>query len=218
MFLTVIKPSSEITSLDLDTIPVWALRIEAVSNGDDGKGSLVLGIRYLAPGTASGTALVQILALNCRCPVADLQPVVRLGFPPDKEQAKDRLRESMKVLYNSNMPAKDVDELLPKAGAVVTAYFQIRDALFGKQPALDRIGPVAQGEFDGYRWAITRARFEAWCFDKDDTAPPAPGQEPETIVIPGGVPGGSVPPPPTPPPAQGKKGTKGRGHGSAPVE
>ena len=217
MHLTVIKPTAEITSLDLEHLPVWQLRMEIVNSAVHAdKAALALGIRYLAPGSKDGTCFVQIMVLECKCQLSDLMPVIRIGFPPDRALAKDRLKESLKVLYNSPLPAKEVDEILPKSGVLVDAYFNIRDGMFGKTPALAALGPIASGEHDGYRWAITRQRFESWPTASPAGAdcPPPPGAEPETIVIPGAVPGGSVPPPP----GTGKRGGKGKGHGTAAVE
>jgi hypothetical protein len=204
MHLTVIKPTAEITSLDLEHLPVWQLRMEVVPGAsDDRKACLALGIRYLAPGTKDGTAFVQVLSINCKCHADDLLPVQRIGFPQDRATAKDRLKESLKVLYNAAMPAKDVDEILPKAGFLVDAYFDIRNALFGQDQALAAPGPVAKGELDGYRWAVTRKRFESWILAAGEDVPPAPGQEPEQLPIPE-------------PPRQKK--SKVRDHGTASVE
>lgn len=205
MHLTVIKPTSEVTSLDLARLPVWQLRMEVAANSSgDGKASLCVGIRYLTGGTQDGTAFVQILAINCKCQATDLAPVIKIGFPQDRTAAKERLRESMKVLYNASMPAKDVEEVLPKTGLLIDTYFNIRDALYGKSPALENLGPVASGEAEGYRWAITRQRFESWVVEKVAEEPP--------VLGPGWVDGEKTIPPP---PGSGK----GKGHGrSAAVE
>ena len=211
MHLTVIKPSAEITSLDLDVLPVWQFRMEVVPGPAEGKASLALGFRYLAPGTRDGTAFVQVLSIDCKCSPADLAPVIRIGFPPEREAAKDRLLESMKVLYNSPMSAKDVESILPKAGSLIDAYFSIRQALFGQSPGLGDLGPLAKGDLDGYRWIITRKRFESWLLAAGADAPPAPGKEPEELK-PGA---GTIPPPPG---SEKPKKAKDKGHGSAPVE
>lgn len=173
MYLTAIKPNAEVTSLDLAHPLVWKLALEvAQTPGDEQKAALTLGIRYLTGGLKDGSSFVQIITIPCKCSPMDLAPVIRIGFPQERVEAKERLKESLKVLYNAAVSPKDVDEILVKSGTLVDAYFDICEVLF---QITER--PFAMGELDGYSWVVTKTRFNY------RQPPPVVEEEPETIVV-----------------------------------
>jgi len=184
MYLTAINPCGGAISLDLLHLPIWKMELGIIGTPGSESKALALGIRYVANGI---TAFAAFLALDCKCEEADLLPVVRLGLPYfERTAAKERLRESLKVLYNASVSGKDVEEIVSKSAQVVDAYFDVKQALWGLNPSLSAVGPLAKGESFGWVWAFTRERFCGWIPDaaqQSEGMGDPPGQEPETVVL-----------------------------------
>jgi hypothetical protein len=162
MHLTVINPLGKATSIDLDGLPSWALELRVMPvPGAETKG-LALGIAYSVAGVQGFSAIV---CLNCRVTGSDLESIVLVGLPrPDRSGNKERLREALKVLVNSFPNTKEVDEILAKSARLVDAYHDIVEVLWNRPhtPLIPDPPPVASGELDSWRWALTRGRFQQW--------------------------------------------------------
>jgi hypothetical protein len=162
MHLTVINPLGKATSIDLDGLPSWALELRVMPvPGAETKG-LALGVAYSVAGVQGFSAIV---CLNCRVTGSDLESIVLTGLPrPDRAGNKERLREALKVLVNSFPNTKEVDEILGKSARLVDAYHDVIEGLWNNPAARihDAHVVVAQGELDGWRWALTERRFMSW--------------------------------------------------------
>jgi hypothetical protein len=74
-------------------------------------------------------------------------------------------------LDSSVMSKADVESVIPQVGKLADIYEAILNALIGSGGldggALDAVGPVVKGALNGWRYALTRARFEPWRTNQD---------------------------------------------------
>lgn len=120
---------------------VW--RLELAESGN----KLGIGLRYVSSGT---TALAMLCAIEIDDAGDTLKTIARKGFPRHEVAGdKEILMESLKILYNSGVKAKDVDDIIPKAASLAENYHAIKKALEGQADA--------HGEFEKWRWAVKRA-------------------------------------------------------------
>src|ERR1700677_3666845 len=163
MYLSVINPLGLALSLDLVSLPVWRIEMREMQVPGSSSKGLALGVAYPAPVPTGGT-FTAIACLDCRIDGDDVKPIAGVGFPRgDRLGDKERLREALKVLHNSMSNGKDVEEICAKSAKLVDFYHDILTACWGFKPALQTISTNgAKGELDGWRWALSPHRFDAW--------------------------------------------------------
>lgn len=159
--------------------------------GSSNKG-LALGIAFTATGT---TAFAAIACLDCRVPGDDVLAIANQSSPrSDRLSDKERLRDGLKSLINS-LAAKDAEEIGAKSAKLVDAYHDIIDVCWSVPNAVVR----PSGELDGWRWAITKGRFERWITDVAVVSSVgfagAPGKPVNVNALPPAAPMSMVPPP-----------------------
>lgn len=159
MYAYSINPRGCLVRLDLDTIPVW--RLELGTAGTE----LGVGLRYVTSGT---TSLMLLAALDTTSNGNEGLGIAKIGLPRRGRSAnKTRLHEAMKILHNSSLNPRKVDELISQSPGLVDVYFDAFEALTH--------GADASGEYLGYRWAIQREACpvkwaEPPASDDEDTA------------------------------------------------
>lgn len=210
MFLSVISPQGQVSSLDLGALEVWRLELHTYSGSlddPDSKNMLALVFRYVIAGT---TALQPVVAVDCRC-TSELSAVLKIGLAAGgRDGDKARLREVLKVLHNkfSDAETKAVFQSVDK---LVDIYHDFLGALFGQRPqALAGLDAIMMGEALDWKYALTAMRHQPWLVKPSAQASglgPSPGMGAALPAAPGAGRGkrtgkkdtpslGALPPPP----------------------
>lgn len=204
MFLTVLNPHGEITSMALTDLPVWMLELRATRYHQpkpEGEGApnegrtLALGIVSVVSGALT---FIPIAGIDLVLATGEVGSIAADGFSKGSPAAnKESLRDRLGMLHNgASQSASQVDELIPKASGLADVHASILKALWGTQQGIDQsAGILLKGEFEGWRYAITRTRFEA-VFTPSLAAAEGMGTVPGLSL-------GGRPPPPTEAPARG---------------
>ncbi len=203
MFLTVQNPHGEVISLALTDLPVWSLELRATryrqvpppqpeEGGErmkDEPRTLGLGIVFVTGGSQVFQA---IAAIDLVLTTGEVGTIASDGLGKGSAAAnKESLRDRLGMLHNGGSEsASTIDERIAKASTLADIHAAIVKALWATTTALDAsAAALVKGEFEGWRYAITRTRFEA-VFTPGMTAAEGMGTPP-------GLGLGGRPPPPT---------------------
>lgn len=139
MYIFSIDPKGVLTSINLGNMLVWRLELTALGN------NLGIGIRYLM---GQRTSVSMIAALDCLSAKDELISIAKTGLPKGTIPGdKERLAESMKILFNADLKEAQVSELIQKGSGLVDIYHQVLTSL--------RSGLTASGKFESWRWAVS---------------------------------------------------------------
>jgi hypothetical protein len=166
MYLSVLNPWGQYTSLDLDNMPAWRLELAALALPPDdlnppSKTWLGVVLRYTSMGTTAATAIV---AMSVKASGPSAEKIAAVGFPFLELHAnKDRLKEAAKILVNTDLAQKEYESINARLPGLVDAYHNVLKALAMPDPTpLGDVEPLALGEFEGWRYALTKMRYEPW--------------------------------------------------------
>lgn len=174
MFLTVQNPHGEVISLALTDLPVWSLELRAtryhqakpepVPEGEEPPKNepqtLALGIVFV---TGGATVFQPLAAIDLGSAKGEVGTIAGEGLGKGSAAAnKESLRDRLGMLHNgASESASKVDDLIAKASVLADIHAQIVRSLWGTQSTLDSsAAALVKGEFEGWKYAITRTRFE----------------------------------------------------------
>ena len=174
MFLTVLNPHGEVISLALTDLAVWSLELRATKyrqvpppqqeeGGEvmpDKPRTLALGIVFI---TDAGQVFQPIAAIDLACTTGEVGTIASDGLgKANAAENKASLRDRLGMLHNGGSEsATAIDERIAKASGLADVHATIVRALWGTAVSLDAsAATVVKGEFEGWRYAITRTRFE----------------------------------------------------------
>lgn len=159
MHLTVRNPNGSITSIDLHLIPTWELGLEsrpAKWHGLEGAG---LAVVISAP--VNGMLVRVVLdILDTRSRGDEVPVLVDLGLPAGARSAdKARFAEALKVLHNSGMAAKEIDEVIANSAALVDCFWNFRDGVWSNNGTGDGAAVTHTNAVSKYSWVLSSARY-----------------------------------------------------------
>ncbi len=170
MFLTVQNPHGEVTSIALTDLAVWMLELRATRyhqqppedpEAKNEPRTLALGIVCVSNGAMIFTP---IAGIDLGTVNGEVSSIASEGFTKGSTAAnKEHLRDRLGMLHNgSGDSGTAVDALIARASVLADVHGAITKALWGAQVALDNsVAPLVKGEFESWKYAITRTRFEA---------------------------------------------------------
>jgi len=197
VYLSVVAPNGQVTSLSLADMPLWRLGLSVERR------SVALALSY--PNMShTGLGRVTVAAVDCDMDGTELQPIVDRGLPSaDRNVNKGTLREEVQKFVNVK-PQNVVNELSDRLMRLVDTYHDILQKAWGTDASLQTVVGATTGELGGYRWALLKTRFEPWLSDVGVpvAAAPAFGSVPVGTSAPittlGGAPAGGTAFPPAP--------------------
>jgi len=193
VYLHVIAPNGTYTCIDLVTLPVWRLELGAKAIGAGAASHIALMLAYVAP---TGPQRVVIAAVDTKS-ADDAPAIADVGFPNGtKDGDRARLHEAAKSLHNVESLRKEADGIAQRVALLADLYHGFLDALVEvRGGALDTpLGPPLKGTIEGWRFALTAARFESWRDAADQIAMPVESAKEDRAAAPP-----SAPPPPAAP-------------------
>lgn len=106
---------------------------------------LGVGLRYVA---GSNVPLMFLCSLDIGLEAGDaLKKIAKIGLPKATKEANlERLRESMKMLHNSNVKSAFVDGYIKQSESLVKCYYDCFEAI--------RMQGTAKGTAEGWKWII----------------------------------------------------------------
>ena len=160
MYLSRIDPRGIFCQLNLSGINIWRLELASI-NTKSGQ-VLGIGVRYVDAGS---TAINIFAGVEMPKEVGTtLEGIVDRGFPyTQRNKNKECFAETCKILHNSDLKPRQVDDIIPKALGLVDVYYQALQALTHNAEASD--------QFHGWRWGIHSSQFNIAWSDRGPTPP-----------------------------------------------
>jgi len=164
MIVQVRSPLGQITSLDLNQTAVFRLSMRAIVNPckmatAEGEDTLALTLDYVAGGAITWMVIVGMHVGEYPTEIAQ---VAKVGFPfLDLPHNRERVREALSVLHNSDMTGKDVEAILAKGTELASIYHHIQDLIWAPKGALMHVQKTS-GTLDGWHYAVTTDRFASF--------------------------------------------------------
>lgn len=125
------NPSGAVTVLDLAQLGACRLMLSGQEE------YLGVGVRYLGGANASGPVfgLLMLAAITIPgLPPNSFDQIVKHGLTGVSEaKDKERLKEAMKILFNSPVKPAVIDEAITKADGVIEFYWWLRPFFLGTQ-------------------------------------------------------------------------------------